>query len=60
MIFSFLRKLTKLCDMPLPLVLNVNAILASLLSLHNAWLHRERWLSNHFDFHVTQSDDNLT
>ena len=46
--------------MPIPLVLNVNATLASFLSLDNAWLHCERWLLNPFDFHDTQSDDNLT
>ena len=46
--------------MPLPLVLKCECNPSPAFVITHTLLHRERWLSNSFVFHVTQSDNTLT
>ena len=60
MIFYFFESSQNCVIMPLPLVLKCECNPSLAFVIAHTLLHRERWLSNSFVFHVTQSNNNLT
>ena len=60
MIFYFSESSQNCVIMPLTLVLKCECNPSPAFVITHTLLHRERWLSNSFVFHVTQSDNTLT